>query len=96
MGNPKKNEISFYGVVKSADTEGAPQMVIDSPRIGQVLIPSIIDEITYYKESLWGELEEGDLIELTFSKDEFAIMEVYPAMFSKGAKKEIGPIKIRK
>ena len=86
MGNPKKNEISFYGVVKSADTEGAPQMVIDSPRIGQVLIPSIIDEITYYKESLWGELEEGDLIELTFSKDEFAIMEVYPAMFSKGAK----------
>ena len=86
MGNPKKNEISFYGVVKSADTEGAPQMVIDSPRIGQVLIPSIIDEITYYEESLWGELEEGDLIELTFSKDEFAIMEVYPAMFSKGAK----------
>lgn len=86
MGNPKKNEISFYGVVTYADTEGTPQMVINSPRTGHVLIPSVTDEITYYEETLWGELEEGDLIELTFSGDDVEIMETYPAKFAKDAK----------
>ena len=64
-------------------------MVINSPRIGQVLIPNVIDEIIYYEETLWGELEEGDLIELTFPKDDFGIMEISPGVFSNGAKKMV-------
>ena len=85
IGNPKKNEISFYGVVTYADTEDTPQMVINSPRTGHVLIPDVTGKITYYEENLWDELEEGDLIELTFSKDNFSIMEISPAAFSQSA-----------
>ena len=89
MGKKKKDEVVIYGVVTYADTEGSPQMVINSPRTGHVLIPSVIDEITYYEETLWGELEEGDLIEVTFPKDNFGIMEVYPGVFSNDAKKMV-------
>ena len=86
IGNPKKNEVSFYGIVTYADTEGSPQMVINSPETGYVLIPDITGKITYYEETLWGELEEGDLIKLTFSEDNVEIMETYPARFAKDAK----------
>ena len=86
MGKQKKDEVVIYGVATCADTEGSPQMVINSPRTGQVLIPNVIDEIIYYEETLWGELEEGDLIKLTFSGDDVEILETYPAKFAKDAK----------
>ena len=42
MGKQKKDEVVIYGVATCADTEGSPQMVINSPRTCQVLIPNVI------------------------------------------------------
>lgn len=88
LANPaeKDSEYSVYGVVTYAELEGPQQMVVNLPRVGHVLIPEAAVGIYPYLEGDNPELEEGDLIKITFYNENVEIQESYPARFAVDAK----------
>lgn len=84
LANPEKKEeiFSCYGIVSYAKIEGLPQMVVNIPGSGGVLIPQA-EEIYPYMETEFDGLEEGDLIKITFPPGlEVLIQETYPGKFT--------------
>lgn len=82
----KENPNVFYGVVALGmplgEEEETGPMVVRIPGLGDMDIPRA-DQVVPYIETDFDGLEIGDLVRITFPKDEeIVIMETYPAQFS--------------
>lgn len=77
--------LSYYGVLTEMDIEGTARKVVTIPGVGEVELPEA-KEVYPWFETEHFELETGDLVKISFAKDEeVSIQEIYPARFSQQA-----------
>ncbi len=82
----EENPNVFYGVVTDGmpldEGENRAPRMVRIPSLGDLDIPQA-DQVVPYMETEFDGLEIGDLVRITFPKDqEISIMETYPAQFS--------------